>query len=279
MENERDKTPEIDTDEESYREFLKSRRKKKKGTNILLVFLIIIIVLCIIGIAIGSGKTDRGANIIADDSTTSELTILSNDNTYEWSAGELEYLGMTRSEIIEVYRAYDILYSAEVDNYDTEEELAQFSNKCSQTVAQDYDISAEDVEQIWKYGSVPNYFATFDVSSVNVKNGETISVITQGTNVSISVKVNLLYTNAQTITQNYENVFYLILNYTGVDFDSISYEATADIDEEYERKIVSFDLTNQSVIDQIAKGEMTDYESLGNYVDNLYILQSLRDDD
>ncbi len=263
----------VDDEDLSFEEYLKIKKRKKGGTILLLIVLIVVIAVCAVGVILGSSGNNK--NDSEENTSTEELI---SQSSYEWTAGELDYLKMDRSTILEIYKAYDNLYSNEAENYDNEEELNKFINKCYETIAQNYDMSTEDVENIWKYGSVVNYFATFDVNDVNSKNGEVVNVKTVGTNVYFEVKVDLLYTNSQTITQNYENVFYLIKNYAGVDFDSITYVGTADMDDGNEKTIISFDLNNLSVIDQIASGEMTDYTSLGNYTDNLYILQSLRED-
>ncbi len=196
------------------------------------------------------------------------------EKPYEWDAGGLAYLGMSRDELLAIYNDYDKFISEETADMSAEETQV-YEDESAEQVASEYGITADDVNQIFMYGSEPNYFATFDVDDVEVPYGEVRNVAVNGADVSLEVKISSLASNEQTIEQNYYNVCDFIRKYAKTDYDVISYDAFTDTAEGDETNAVSFDLSGD-IITTIATQDFPD-NTLGDYVENLYILPSLQE--
>ena len=90
----------------------------------------------------------------------------------------------------------------------------------------------------------------------------------------IKAKIEPSYSNKATIDQNYYNVEDFIKNSNGTKYDEISYWAVADMESGNESKVVSFTI-NKDLINKIKDGKIV-ANQLGNYVDDLWILPSLK---
>lgn len=105
--------------------------------------------------------------------------------------------------------------------------------------------------------------------------GELISV-NNGTDgvVVVKAKIKPSYDNKATINQNYYSVCDLIKNHGFDTYSEIQYWAVADMNDGSEAKVISFTL-NSNTIKNVYNGSIVENQ-LGDYVDDLYILPSLK---
>lgn len=92
--------------------------------------------------------------------------------------------------------------------------------------------------------------------------------------VVLKVKIESNLTDKLTIAQNYYNACEFIRTYSGIDYDTLSYWAVADMTDGSESKVISFDVpaaTIKGVLDET----IVDIE-LENYVEDLWLHPSLR---
>ena len=90
----------------------------------------------------------------------------------------------------------------------------------------------------------------------------------------IKTKIEKRYSNKATINQNYFNIADYIRKNDVSKFSEIQYWAVADMTNGNESKVVSFTVP-KTVIDGIIAENIVDNQ-LGNYVSDLYILESLK---
>ena len=92
--------------------------------------------------------------------------------------------------------------------------------------------------------------------------------------VVIKAKIKPSYSNKATIDQNYYNIENFIKNNNVDKYDEISYWAVADMEGGDESKVISFTL-NKDLIIKIKDNKIV-ANQLGNYLDDLWILSSLK---
>jgi len=116
---------------------------------------------------------------------------------------------------------------------------------------------------------------TIDASSFSLEHGDLINVTKIDNNgVVVKAKIKPSYDNEATVNQNYYNIYHLIQD-NGFDVCSeIQYWAVADMSNGSEEKVVSFTV-NEDLIKKIKDGKVVANE-LGDYVDDLFLHQSLR---
>lgn len=221
-----------------------------------------------------SASSSTGEEIVADESIPDEAAesdasaeAEAEAAAYEWDAGSLAYLEMSREELLAVYDAYDI--ALEENDYDEDASAEQ--------VAAEYDLTAEDVTNIAVYGCAMNYFATFDVESVELRYADSVEVNTVGGVVNLKAYITASTSNEQTVDKNYYIACEFVRDYAGADFETINYSAYApDTNGDY-TKVVSFVLSGD-IIATVADSTSSTFadNTLGDYVTDLYILGSLQ---
>lgn len=107
-----------------------------------------------------------------------------------------------------------------------------------------------------------------------IKHGEFLSSTVNGNTIVIKAKITPNLTNSLTIKQNYLNVDDLIRNQGLDEFNEIQYWAVADMTDGSESKVISFTVP-KNIISAIANANIS-ASDLGDYVDDLWILPSLR---
>lgn len=110
---------------------------------------------------------------------------------------------------------------------------------------------------------------------VKLLHGELLEKSAIGTSLTIKAKIEPSYNNKATIDQNYFNIENIIKNQGGTRFTQIDYWAVADMTDGSEKKVISFTLS-EDIINKIANNQIA-ANTLGNYVDDLYILPSLQE--
>ena len=90
----------------------------------------------------------------------------------------------------------------------------------------------------------------------------------------IKAKIKSSYDNRSTINQNYFNVEDLIQKQGCDAYDEVQYWAVADMSNGEEGKVISFTV-NKELIQAIKNGDVPG-NKLGDYVDDLFILPSLK---
>ena len=113
-----------------------------------------------------------------------------------------------------------------------------------------------------------------DISNLEIKHGELLSVIYSDGTVVVKTKIAPSYSNKATIDQNYYNIADLVKNHGFNSCEKLSYWAIADMTTGEESKCISFDLNKQTV-DDLYNGNIVENQ-LGDYVTDLWILPSLQ---
>lgn len=93
----------------------------------------------------------------------------------------------------------------------------------------------------------------------------------------IKAKITPSYNNKATITQNYHNMEEYIKNYDVSKFKEIQYWAVADMTDGNESKAISFTIPKRT-INLVKEGKVVAIQFSDGYVQDLWILPSLRDD-
>ncbi len=223
-----------------------------------------------------SGEIKDEQETTMQEEESEEETEEEAETEYQWDARELSYLGMTRDELLTIYDDYmDEL--ADESGWDLEgDEYQQWEDDIAEKIAVKYEISTEDLNNIFIYSSTPNYYATFNVDDVKLKYGDLESLMVNGGTIVIEAKITPSLTNNMTIDQNYYTVTDFIKKYIGDEYyDDIVYWAVADMTSGNEGKCISFTVPHW-VIDAVASGNFIDTQ-LGDYADDLWILPSLLD--
>lgn len=113
------------------------------------------------------------------------------------------------------------------------------------------------------------------IISYTVPNGEVLDVNFYENQIIIKTKIKPSNNNEATIHQNYFNIEDLIKHQGCDKYDVIQYWAVADMTDGSESKVIAFDVPS-SAISGIKNGTIA-ANQLGDYVNNLYILPSLKD--
>lgn len=112
-------------------------------------------------------------------------------------------------------------------------------------------------------------------SDLTLEFGELISVNNGSEGVVVvKAKIEPSYNNEATINQNYYSVCDLIKNHGFDTYSELQYWAVADMNDGSESKVISFTL-NSNTIKNVYNGSIVENQ-LGDYVDDLYILPSLK---
>lgn len=122
----------------------------------------------------------------------------------------------------------------------------------------------------------PENYSNDNVSSdFTLKFGELISVNNGAEGVVVvKAKIKPSYDNEATIKQNYYSVCDLIKNHGFDTYSELQYWAVADMNDGSEAKVISFTL-DANTIKNVYNGSIVENQ-LGDYVDDLYILPSLK---
>lgn len=114
-----------------------------------------------------------------------------------------------------------------------------------------------------------------DTGNLALKNGDLVSVNYGGGGVIVvKGKIQALFTNDQTVKQNYFSVCDLIKRWGFDTCQELQYWAVADMSNGEENKVISFTL-DRATIEGVANGNIIENQ-LGDYVSDLYIHPSLK---
>lgn len=186
--------------------------------------------------------------------------------------------GLSNAEKLQIFQEYNDLLNDEnspaydLENYDIEKERA-YESKVKKQVAKKYDITEEQLQQIYAEG-ITGKLTDFDVNSISLPNGTLKDATVNGNALVVKAKTTFSWSNQDVIDQNYDNVGWLITKDGADTFSEIQYWAVADMNDGSEQKIISFTL-NESIIAKIKSGAMA-FSDIGKYADDLYIHPSLR---
>lgn len=134
----------------------------------------------------------------------------------------------------------------------------------------------ETVDFVLDVGSLTDAdVGPLDTGNLALKNGDLVSVNYGGNGVIVvKGKIQGLFTNDQTVKQNYFSVCDLIKNWGFDSCQELQYWAVSDMTNGEEVKVVSFTLDRVS-IEGVANGNIIENQ-LGDYVSDLYIHPSLK---
>ncbi len=114
-----------------------------------------------------------------------------------------------------------------------------------------------------------------DTGNLTLKNGDLVSVDYGGDGIIVvKGKIQCLFTNDQTVKQNYFSVCDLIKNWGFDSCQELQYWAVSDMSNGEENKVISFTL-DRATIEGVANENIIENQ-LGDYVSDLYIHPSLK---
>lgn len=241
---------------------------------------------------VSCGSTEPAPEPAASSTSTSEESTVAEESTEPEEPAETEaassvsvedddplaYIGLSRDELKQIYDELNAMLESDENpalaaEYDAEAADAYEAN-CTQSVADAHGISTDYVDAIFIQG-VMGYFNPAPDEGYTLRHGEFLDATVTGTTLVIKAKIKPSMNNKLTISQNYYNVCDIIRDQGGDQFDEISYWAVADMTDGSEAKVVAFTVPND-VIQTIATKDFPD-NTLGDYVDDLYVLPSLLD--
>ncbi len=190
----------------------------------------------------------------------------------------LDSIAISKKERIKCYREYaEALEDAYLNGpaaTASGDVALQIEEDLARTIGDKYGISFDDVQKISMYGDM-GYLYDIDVDSLRLKHGELVKATITGTSLIIKAKITPSYSNKATVDQNYYNACDLIREQGADQFDEIQYWAVADMTDGSEQKVVSFTVPKDT-IDAVAAAERFADNTLGNYVADLWVHQSLK---
>lgn len=193
----------------------------------------------------------------------------------EWP--ELAALNLPNSTMMDIYNEYERMFKFYPDDPD---EWDAYDEKMNKEIAGKYNVPEDQALDIYCY-VLDNYdkVARGDnisesVGEPKLLHGELLEVKKNAGIVVVKAKIESSYSNEATIHQNYFNVTDLVKNQGFDVYNEIQYWAVADMTDGSESKVISFTVS-KSLINRIKNGEVVDNQ-LGEYVDDLYILPSLK---
>lgn len=111
-----------------------------------------------------------------------------------------------------------------------------------------------------------------DNPTFTIPHGELLSVQTSGDTLTLKAKITALYSNKNTVNQNYFNVESIIKN-GGDQYSKIQYSAVFKSNSGEEVKAISFTLTSDTI--ELIKNGSIAATQIGDYAYDLYVLPSL----
>lgn len=247
-------------------------------------FWVIVVLLAwgVIGAALGLGDSPT--------STTTQALVQTQVQSQETEApvqtpdpaparyNPLDAISIPASDKISVYHEYDALLTDAYTNGSaataSSEEIRQIEDSLAQTVAEKYGISIDDVKSIFLYAEM-GYLYDYDLSALWLQHGDLLNATITGTTLIVKAKITSSYSSETTVSQNYYNVCDLIRNQSAAQFEEIQYWDVADMSDGSEQKVVSFTVP-KSTIDMVANAAQFADNTLGGYVTDLWVHQSLR---
>ena len=219
-------------------------------------------------------KHETESQIVAEESVTpTEAPQQENNQNLDFADESdgtlLDGINITASEMKEIYDEYEkawLTYPEDV------EEGIKYEEEVSSRIAEEHGLTPDQADKVYYY--VATYGVPNTQKSFNLLYGDLLDVNTNGTKVIIKAKIKSSYSNEATVDQNYYNVCDIIRNQGGDKYDEIQYWAVADMMDGSESKVVAFTVP-KNVIDTIATNDFPD-NKLGDYVDDLFILPSLK---
>lgn len=190
----------------------------------------------------------------------------------------LDSISISKEDRIKVYREY----AAALEDAYTNGEAAtasgdvalQIEEDLARTIGDKYGISFDDVQKISMFGDM-GYLYDIDIDTLSLKHGELVKATITGTSLIIKAKITPSFSKKATVDQNYYNVCDLIRKQGADQFDEIQYWAVADMTDGSEQKVVSFTVP-QDVIIVVATADRFADNTLGNYLADLWVHQSLK---
>jgi len=195
---------------------------------------------------------------LSDKSLTNDWGVYKAEASYKYNDSDRnEHTG----KIIAEYRFIDGELSATSFAIDGKDVLTESNTSEGNKDSSDEGDSAESEEQ-----TVIDKLQYGDLLDVTINDIDSIIVI--------KAKITPSFSNQSTIDQNYYNIDFLVKNYNVDQYKELQYWAVADMTDGSESKVISFDVSN-SLMKKIKDGSIV-ANQLGNQVDNLWILPSLR---
>lgn len=252
--------------------------KFKKGCGcsigIVLVFLILVIV---IGSSdsnsdIGDDNFSENSSIVSTSSVTVTESTVSNSAS---SKNDSKINENTETDTHEQSKStFDSESYLDKDTESEEESTVESQSYNAETSSKDKTNVTTDSDFMLELN--PEGFGAIDTTGLKLEFGDLLSVNNGGDGVVVvKAKIKPSYSNKATIEQNYYTVCDLIQNHGFDTCTELQYWAVADMTDGSESKVISFTV-NSDTIQTIKGGNFPD-NLLGDYVDDLYILPSLKD--
>ena len=153
------------------------------------------------------------------------------------------------------------------------DKISEMEDELINEVAEEFEMSYEDVRNIYMYGGLGGNLYNFDLSALKMSNGDLLDATINGTSLIVKAKIQPSYSNQATIDQNYFNVTDLVQDQGCDIFREIQYWAVADMTNGSEGKVIQFTVS-RDLIKHIKEDGLLG-AMIADYVDDLWILPSL----
>lgn len=253
--------------------------KKKKPIFKKWWFWVLVVVVLLIAIGSGGGETEEApaqtqepvAEATAEPEPTPEPE-LAHENP-------LDYIGLSKEEMRAAYNEYDAALNDAYTNGSAAtasgEEAEKIENEIAEEIAGKYGISVDELNDIYGY-AVYGYLYDIDPDSLTASMVELKDVTISGTTMIVKAKIPSSSTNGQVPLRCYSTVIDLICKQGCDELDEIQFWAVADMTDGSESKVISFTVPGEVIKAVASKDPATYLQTLGDYVDELWLHPSLK---
>lgn len=228
------------------------------GIGIAVVFLVLVIVI---------GSSDIGDDNFSENNSISSASSVTESIVSDSSSTIIEETGADKLDQSNLTSKSDFdksIGSKAESTVESQSDKAISKNETVSTINSDFMLELN-----------PEGFDVIDTTGLKLKFGDLLSVNNGGDGVVVvKAKIKPSYSNKATIEQNYYTVCDLIQNHGFDTCTELQYWAVADMTDGSESKVISFTV-NSDTIQTIKDGNFPE-NLLGDYVDDLYILPSLK---
>ena len=205
------------------------------------------------------------------DAAATETTETGLDFVDKSDGSLLKGLNITAEEVKQIY---DEFQSAWETYPEDPAEAAEYEAQVTKEIAEKHGLTEQQTDNVYFY--VVTYGPPAASDTFTLDFGELLDTNISGSTLVIKAKIEPSLTNKMTIDQNYYDVCDIIKKQGGNEYDEIQFWAVADMTNGSEEKVISFTVP-KSVIDLVYEsGDKFPDNTLGDYVEDLYIHNSLK---
>lgn len=245
--------------------------KKKKPIFKRASFWIVIVILLLFGFGGSSDNKDK------QPEQTQEVEQVKEDSAEPVKENPLDKINLSKEDKIKVFLALQDAFmqddnpANDLENY-TSDKVREWESSVMENIGKDYGITKDEVVSIYSNATY-GYLYDYDTSKIKLISGDVLEARITDVTLIVKAKIKPGWSNENTIELNYSNVYDIIMNQGGDQFETVSYWAVADMTDGSEGKVIGFNVS-KNLMNDLKAGKIRS-KDMGDYVENLWILQSL----